>query len=315
MEEPLHLLAHVFEHSLIDLVYVAPFLFLTYLALEWFEHKMGAKSEKMVERAGKAGPLVGAALGAVPQCGFSVAAATLYSGRAITLGTLFAVFLSTSDEMLPIFIAEQVPLPVMLEVLLAKAVIGIVAGFAVDFVMRFASATRPNGGMRALCRKTDCHCEGDADVKQSHSERGVGCDKSCAHSNASIIRAASVHTLQILVFIFAVSAILNLTIELVGEDALADALNAFPALSVAVSALIGFIPNCAASVAIAQLYVEGVLGAGAMLSGLLTSSGLGVLVLLRSNQGVRQNAAIVLALFAIGVLCGLCVDLLGISFM
>lgn len=314
MEEPLHLLAHVFEHTLADVVYVVPFLFLTYLVLEWFEHKMSAKSEKMVERAGKAGPLVGAVLGVVPQCGFSVAAATLYSGRAITLGTLFAVFLSTSDEMLPIFIAEQVPLPVMLKVLLAKAAIGMAAGFAVDFVMRFATVVQPDGGMRALCRKADCHCEGDVDARHADSELGVGCDHSCAHSNASIVRAALVHTLQILAFIFAVAAILNFAIELIGEDALADALNAWPALSVAVSALIGFVPNCAASVVIAQLYVEGVLGAGAMLSGLLTSSGLGVLVLLRSNQGVRQNVAIVAALFAIGVLCGLCVDFLGISF-
>lgn len=130
-----------------------------------------------------------------------------------------------------------------------------------------------------------------------------------------MIRATLIHTLQILAFVFVVAVSLNLVIEVVGEDALADALNASPMLSVAASALIGFIPNCAASVVIAQLYVEGVLSAGAMLSGFLTSSGLGVLVLLRSNEGMLKNVAIVVALFAIGVTCGLCVDALGIDYV
>lgn len=314
MEEPLHLLAHVLEHSFADLVYVAPFLFFTYLALEWFEHKLSAKSERLVEQAGKAGPFVGAVLGVVPQCGFSVAAATLYSGRAITLGTLFAVFLSTSDEMLPIFIAAQVPFATMLEILLVKAAIGMAAGFAVDAVLRFASEGRQGDGARPLCRKARCRCVEDG-AQQAASMPDSGCSAACGHSHASIVKAALVHTLQILAFILVVAVALNLAIELVGESVLSNALSANPMLSVVVSALIGFIPNCAASVVIAQLYAEGVLSAGAMLSGLLTSSGLGVLVLLRSNRGVRQNMAIVATLFAIGVLCGLCVDVLGVSFL
>lgn len=254
-------------------------------------------------------------LGAVPQCGFSVAAATLYSGRAITLGTLFAVFLSTSDEMLPIFIAEQVPSITMLEILLVKAAVGMAAGFAVDFILRMMPTDHQSSAVGDLCRRAHCRCEGDVNSQQVASHAGSGCGASCAHSNGSMIRATLIHTLQILAFVFVVAVSLNLVIEVVGEDALADALNASPMLSVAASALIGFIPNCAASVVIAQLYVEGVLSAGAMLSGFLTSSGLGVLVLLRSNEGMLKNVAIVVALFAIGVTCGLCVDALGIDYV
>lgn len=138
MEEFLHIAGHVLEHSVADTLYIIPFLFVTYLAMEWLEHKTGGRAQAAIQRAGAAGPVVGAVVGAVPQCGFSAAAATLWAGRVITLGTLFAVFLSTSDEMLPIFLAEQVPLDVIVKIIGAKIVIGMVMGFIVDAALRIA---------------------------------------------------------------------------------------------------------------------------------------------------------------------------------
>ena len=224
MEEFTHIAGHVLEHSVADTLYLIPFLFVTYLVMEWLEHKTGGKAQAAVQRAGAAGPIVGAVVGVVPQCGFSAVAATLWAGRVITLGTLFAVFLSTSDEMLPIFIAEQVP------------------------------------------------------------------------------------------FIFVITIVLNGVLEVVGEDALGEFLSANPVLSVFGSALVGLVPNCAASVVIAQLYVSGVLGSGAMLAGLLVSAGVGLLVLVRTNRHWKQNVAIIVGLYAMGVFWGLIANALGIVF-
>ena len=293
MEEFLHIAGHVLEHSIADTLYVIPFLFITYLAMEWLEHKTSGKTEAAIQRAGAAGPIVGAVVGAVPQCGFSAAAATLWAGRVITLGTLFAVFLSTSDEMLPIFIAEQVPLVVILKIIGAKIVIGMVMGFIVDAALRIARRIDAPLHIHELCEQEHCHC---------HDGEG------------GILRSALKHTLQVTLFIFIITIVLNGVLEVVGEDVLAEFLSANPALSVFGSALVGLVPNCAASIVIAQLYVQGVLGSGAMLAGLLVSAGVGLLVLMRTNRHVKENVAIIVALYAIGVIWGLIVNALGIVF-
>ena len=142
MEGFLHITEHVLGHAIADTLYLIPFLYLTYLFMEWLEHKTGNKTQEAIRHAGAAGPIVGALLGAVPQCGFSAVSATMYAGRVITLGTLFAVFLSTSDEMLPIFIAEQVPLPTILYIIGTKVVIGMVMGFIIDAVLRLNCVSR-----------------------------------------------------------------------------------------------------------------------------------------------------------------------------
>lgn len=293
MEEIIHIATHVLEHSVEDTLYIIPFLFVTYLAMEWLEHRTSGKAEAAIQRAGAAGPVVGALVGAVPQCGFSAAAATLYAGRVITLGTLFAVFLSTSDEMLPIFLAEQVPLDVILKILGAKIVIGMVMGFIVDAVLRIARRIDSPLHIHDLCEHDHCHCHG-----------GEG----------GILKSALKHTLQVTLFIFVITIVLNGILEVVGEDVLAEFLAANPALSVFGSALVGLVPNCAASVVIAQLYVEGVLGAGAMLAGLLVSAGVGLLVLVRANRHWKQNAGIIVVLYATGVAWGLIANALGIVF-
>lgn len=347
MEHIEHILAHVAGHSIADTLYLIPFLFATYLAMEWLEHKTAGKTQEAIQRAGAAGPVAGAFLGVIPQCGFSAAAATLYAGRVITLGTVFAVFLSTSDEMLPIFLAEQVPAETIAKILGAKVVIGMVMGFIVDAVLRIARRDKQDLRIHELCERDGCSCAADCAtceknpelVYRHHDDAAAhhghdhaaarACHEfSCGDSHCKghdhdhshdrgwkgIAKSALVHTAQVAVFILCVTVLLNLVLEVVGEDALAAFLGENLVLSVFASALVGLVPNCAASVAIAQLYVEGVLGAGAMLAGLLVSAGVGVLVLLRANRGLKENLAIVAALYATGVFWGLAVNLLGVAF-
>lgn len=284
------LLVHILEDSLIDTLRLIPFLFVTYLIMEAIEHKMEGRAEQAVQRAGFAGPIVGALMGAFPQCGFSAAAATLYAGRVITLGTLFAVFLATSDELLPILIAEQAPISMMVQILGTKVLIGMVMGFIVDAFMRITARHHRHLHIHDLCEHDHCDCDD------------------------GIVKSALKHTLQVTVFIFLISLIVTGAIELVGEDALAAFLASQPVLSVAASAVVGLIPNCAASVIITELYLEGALSAGSMMSGLLVSAGVGFLVLYRTNRPIRSTLGIVGMLLVIGVAWGFIIDACGIVF-
>lgn len=350
MEEFIHIAGHVLEHSLSDTLYLIPFLFVTYLAMEWLEHRTGEGTRRVIKRAGMAGPAAGALLGAVPQCGFSAAAATLWAGRVVTLGTLFAVFLSTSDEMLPIFIAEQVDPATIAKILGAKVVIGMVMGFALDAAMRIMHRRRATNAGRAigegraeqdegrvaddlriheLCARDKCHCGRDCEtcaenpvaVYDHFDDCGYGCthshhahDHEHDHGLGTLFKSALVHTAQVTVYIFLITVVLNVVLETVGEEALAAFLAQNPELSVFGSALVGLVPNCAASVVVAQLYVEGVLGAGGMFAGLLVSAGVGLLVLARANRHWKQNLAIIVGLYAMGVFWGLVVNAFGIAF-
>lgn len=318
MEDITHLVGHVLEHSIEDTLYLIPFLFVTYLAMEWLEHKAGDKAEEAVRRAGATGPVVGAVVGIVPQCGFSAAAATLWAGRVITLGTLFAAFLSTSDEMLPIFLAEQVDPMTILKIMGVKLMIGMVMGFVVDAAVRLARRDREKLRIHELCERDHCHCNGECDACEQNPELAYDYqhdeEHEHHHEHSSILRSALKHTVQVTVFIFLITLVLDGALEVVGEDAIGAFLGSNPALSVFGSALVGLIPNCAASVVIAQLYVEGVLGAGAMMAGLLVSAGVGLLVLFRTNRGLRQNLIVLAGLWATGVFWGLIISAFGIAF-
>lgn len=314
----MHIVWHVLEHSVKDTLYLIPFLFVTYLAMEWLEHKAGERTQAAIRRAGKAGPAVGAVAGVVPQCGFSAAASTLYAGRVITVGTLLAVLLSTSDEMLPIFVAAQVPIDVMLRILGAKILVAMAVGFGIDALLR--ALRRPEEKLRIheLCQRDKCHCSGECHACAENPELVYQAEHDEEHhhdhTGGSIAKSALKHTLQVTLYIFLITVALNAVLETVGEEALGAALAANPALSVAASALVGLVPNCAASIVVAQLYVDGVLGAGAMFAGLLVASGVGLLVLLRANRRPKQNAIIVAALLAVGMACGFLVNAFGIVF-
>ncbi|MBR3690673.1 MAG: arsenic efflux protein, partial [Eggerthellaceae bacterium] len=169
-QEPIEVIVqHILGHSIGDVLYLIPFLFVTYLAMEWLEHKTGTKTQEAISHAGAAGPVIGALLGAVPQCGFSAAAAALYAGRVVTLGTVFAVFLSTSDEMLPIFIAEQVPVQTIAKVLGTKIIIGMLMGFIVDAALRLLRRDKQELLIHELCERDDCDCGPSPNHPQVHN--------------------------------------------------------------------------------------------------------------------------------------------------
>lgn len=346
METFAEILPHAFEHAFIDTLKLVPFLFVTYLAMEALEHYASSKSIAAVRRAGIAGPVIGALLGVVPQCGFSAAAATLYSARVITLGTLFAVFLSTSDEMLPIMIAAQAPAGFIAEVLAIKALCGLIAGFAIDVVLRLRHHAVEAMRIHDLCERDHCGCDDESDALQEHGggvagriddrdgghlngkESGAEASRASdghddahshnrshghAHGFGAIAKSSLVHTLQVTLFIFLVSLALEIVIDGVGEDALASFISANSNLSVVVSAIVGLIPNCAASVVLTELYLEGALSTGAMLAGLLVSAGVGLLVLFRANRPMHENFLIVAGLVACGVVFGFIVGVFGIA--
>lgn len=273
--------------SLIDSVRLLPFLFLTYLVMEYLEHKAGGKMQAAIRGAGKGGPLIGAVLGIFPQCGFSAAAANLYAGGVITTGTLMAVFLSTSDEMLPIMISENAGVRLIVRVLAVKVIVAVAAGLAIDWVFRRSGKELQIGH---LCEQHHCHCEN------------------------GIWRSALHHTAEIFAYILAISLALNLLIAGVGENALGGLILDRPAAGTLLAGLVGLIPNCAASVVITQLYLDGVLGAGAMIAGLLSGTGVGLLVLLRVNDDRRKNLRLTGLLYLIGVAAGIAVEMLGVTF-
>lgn len=419
----MELLPHLLEHAFEDTIYLVPFLLATYILLELLEHKAGDKAAVLVRKAGIAGPFAGSLLGAVPQCGFSAAGSALYASRAITLGTLFAVFLSTSDEMLPLFIAEQVDPLIMLSIIGTKIAIGMIMGFAIDGALRLRvrsevkheekrlrdlghgvccthTENRENEHEHEHGRKCDREHESDHEHENKHGhghghgheheheldheyghknehenkhehgldhdhgherKAGVACshehsisransqnnpvsctcphghhltgteleqpfshhhchNPSCSVSEESsswkdILISALKHTLQVTIIVYLISFALVAVMELAGEDVITNYLVTNPGIAIFGSALVGLIPNCGASVVITQLYLDGMLGTGAMISGLLVSAGVGILVLFSENHRLRQNIFILVGLLIIGVAWGSLFELLGITFM
>ena len=277
--------------TLMDSARLIAFLFVTYLAMEYLEHKTAGKVKNLVQRGGRLGPLFGGALGAVPQCGFSAAAASLYAGRVITLGTLIAVFLSTSDEMLPILISEADRFGVapILKILALKAVIGIVFGFLTDLVVRPRKTEHDH--IHEMCEHDHCHC-------------GEG---------GGILKSAVIHTVKITLFILLVSFTLNVVLHFGGEDILKRLLLNQPVAGEMLAGLVGLIPNCASSVVITRLYLEGAMSFAACMSGLLVGAGVGVLVLFRANKSKRESVGILLLLYGTGVAAGLLLELMGFA--
>ena len=280
----MHILLHSLRHTFFDTVSLLPFLFLTYLFMEFVEHMSEEKSEKLILKAGKLGPVFAGVLGALSQCAFSSAVASLYSGRIITLGTLFAVFLSTSDEMLPVMISNKLPISDILTIIAVKTAIGIILGLVIDLVVNKKPSVE---SITHMCEEEGCHC------------------------HDGIVRSAFFHTLKVFGFIFAIAYLIEVLIGFVGEDFLAYVISPSPVVSNMICALVGLIPNCASSVVITELYVQGIISAGSMMSGLLTAAGMGTLVLFRTNKNFKENVMIVIVLWALGVIIGSALDLVG----
>ena len=277
-----------------DTITLIPFLFITYLAMEWLEDKTEDQSVAMLSRINRLSHVLGAGIGLIPQCGFSAGAASLYSGGVITAGTLIAVFLSTSDEMIPIFISSSVAPATIGKILAAKFVIALISGIIIDaasHVIRYGFHADKH--IHDLCEREHCGCE---------DEEG------------GIVRSAFIHTMKITGFIFGISLALSLLMGFAGKDTISSILTAVPLLGTIFTGIIGLIPNCAASVVITQMYLEGLLTCGQLMAGLLVGAGVGLLVLFRTNNHHRENIAITASLLVLGIGWGILIDMLGIVF-
>lgn len=285
------MLQEVLLDTVKDSVRLLPFLFFTYFLMEWLEHRTGKAARDRIRCAGAYGPVWGGLLGIMPQCGFSAAAASLYAGRVITVGTLIAVFLSTSDEMLPILVSRAVPLATIGRILAVKCLIAIASGLAIELIyLNVMKKTEKEMNIHVVCEEEHCNC-GDG-----------------------LIRSAVRHTLRIFFYIMLISLVLNLAIASVGEDTLTGFFTSAPVIGVLTSALVGLIPNCASSVVVTELYLGGIISAGSMMAGLLVNAGIGILVLLRLNRNWKQNACIIGVLYALGVFWGMLIETFGIVF-
>ena len=279
----------IISDSLLDTAKLLPFLLLTYIAMEYLEHQAGDAAARLVRRAGKWGPALGAAVGVVPQCGFSAAASSLYAGRVISLGTLLAIFLSTSDEMLPILISAHASPVLIVQIIGFKVAAGLAAGFCIDLFFR--EKREEHGHIHELCEHDHCGCE------------------------KGIFRSALLHTLQIAGFILIINLILNFALERMGAESMSQWIWNKPVVGQLLSGAVGLIPNCASSVAITQLYLEGAMNFGAMITGLLANTGVGLLILCRVNRHGRENLKIIGLLYGISVAGGIVAGLLPIGQM
>lgn len=322
-------IGHVLLDTLLEFLPVILILFLSYLLMEWLEHRMSARAERAIARAGLWAPAVGGLLGCIPQCGFSAAAAGLYAGRVLSVGTLFAVFLSTSDEMLPIMLSAALrgdfAVTGILRVLGGKMAIGILVGMLIDLALRLLHKVRPAPASTQSDAAHEHEHEHDDEHHHDHEHGhdhvhghdGIHalCERTGCHCEEGILRSALRHTVKIGIFLLLFSLALNLLFYFIGEETLQAFLSGRGALTCLLTALIGLIPNCAASVAVTELYLAGAISLGALYAGLLTGAGVGLLVLCRLNRPARSTALIILGLFAVGALAGVLIDACDLSFL
>lgn len=281
----------IIKDTLLDGIKLLPFLFITYLLMEFLEHKTSSKMKSVIKRSGKYGPLLGGVLGLIPQCGFSVMATNLYMGRIITIGTLISIYLTTSDEMLPILISENVSATVILKILATKLLIGVISGIVIDIIFNKLNQNKSKKQEEHLefCEHEHCHCE------------------------EGIVKSSIKHTISIFIFIILITFVLNTAIHFIGEETLSNLIMNNKILGPIIAGLIGLIPNCASSVIITKLYLENIITVSIMMAGLLVNAGVGLLVLFRVNREWKENIKVVTILYGIGVISGIILELVGFT--
>lgn len=272
--------------TLIDALKLLPFLFITFLIMELIEHKYSEKLSKKLAKVNKVGPVLGSLLGIIPQCGISASATNLYITRVISIGTLISVYLSTSDEMLPVLISENANLSVILKLLLIKFICGIFFGFIIDFLFN----KKKKEHIKDFCEIEECDCE------------------------HGILKSSIIHTLKTFIYILIITFTLNLIITYFGESFMEKLLVSKNPFGIIITSLVGLVPNCSTSILLTELYIKGFLSVGKLLSGLLVNAGIGLLILFRYNKAKKENIKIIAILLVIGILVGVIFDLLNIMF-
>ena len=270
--------------AFLDTIHLIPFLLVTFLLLELIEHRFKNKSKKTLTKSKRFGPIVGALLGAFPQCRFSAVVSNLFSSRVVTMGTVIAVFLSTSDEMLPMMIAEKSNIKELSLILISKVIIGMIIGLIVDLII---NKSEEKEHVHELCEHDHCDCE-----------------------HHGVIVSSITHTLKITLFIFIANLLVGFIIETIGEEKLQEILLNKNIFKYFVASLVGLIPNCASSVILTQVYLDGLVTLGTLLSGLLTGSGIGILILFKQNKNLKENMSILGVIYTVGVVVGIIADLL-----
>lgn len=271
--------------TLIDSLKLLPFLFIAFLIIELIEHKLNKQTKKIVSKSGKVGPLIGSLLGLFPQCGFSVMATNLYVTRIITLGTLISIYLATSDEMLPIMLSQKIAFIEIVKLLGIKFICGIIWGFIIDLLLNKKS--KKENINYEICDEDHCNCH----------EEGV-------------IKSTLIHTLKTLLFIMLVSFLLNILLHFIGEDNLSKLFLKNSIFGPFISSLLGLIPNCGSSIVITELYLNGAISLGSAMAGLLTGSGVSILVLFKENKDIKENVTILSLLYGLGVISGIIMELI-----
>ena len=278
---------HIIEHSIKDTIIIMPFLLIAFLLMEYIEHKFNKKTKKIIEKSGDLGPFFGSILGMFPQCGFSVLATNFYAAKIITIGTLVAVYLSTSDEMLPIMISKGLKIEEIITILILKVCIAIIAGFIIDGIYKKAKISKSE--IKQICKEEQCDC---------HHE--------------GILKSSIKHTLNITVFLFVTTLIITFLIETIGEDSLSKILLKDSFFGPFIASIFGLIPNCASSVIITELFLSNAISFGSMIAGLLTGSGIAILLLFKINKNKKENFMILSIIYFVGVFSGIIIDLLRI---
>ena len=275
--------------TLIDSLKLLPFLFVAFLIIELIEHKLNKQTKELVSKSGKVGPLIGSLLGLFPQCGFSVMATNLYVTRIITIGTLISIYLATSDEMLPIMLSQKIAFIEIVKLLGIKFICGIIWGFIIDLLLNKKS--KKENINYEICNEDHCNCH----------EEGV-------------IKSTLIHTLKTLLFIMLVSFLLNMLLHFIGEDNLSKLFLKNSIFGPFISSLLGLIPNCGSSIVITELYLNGALSLGSAMAGLLTGSGVALLVLFKENKDIQENVTILSLLYGLGVISGIIIELITMIF-
>lgn len=276
--------------TLLDAIKIFPFLLIAFLIIEIIEHKLTTKTRDVILKSDKFGPLLGGVLGVIPQCGFSVLATNLYITRIISLGTLVSIYLSTSDEMLPILLSEKVNISIITELLLTKFLIGMTCGFIIDFIIRKKSKSKKEtvDENYSICKDEHCHCEDE-----------------------NLFLSSLIHTLKTLLFIIGVSFTLNVIMEYLGNEYISRIFMKDSFFSPFLSSLVGLIPNCGASVILTELYLNGAISMASVTAGLLTGSGVALLVLFKTNKDLKENLTILSLIYFIGAFSGVIIEIIG----